>query len=68
MIKVKIPQMTVMYPLNFNHPLVIGITMPGIDIRKVKKIKTAFPIAAVFSSASLLSEVYISSYHLKGMY
>jgi hypothetical protein len=40
-------QMTTIYPENFNHPLVIGIIIAGIESRKVTKTTTAFPIAAM---------------------
>jgi len=46
MIRVNNPQTTLKYPLNYNQPLVIGITIPGMLMRKVKKIMTAFPMAA----------------------
>jgi len=57
MIIVKMAQMTVMYPWNFSHPLVIGITIAGTEIKNVTKTKTALPIAAcsghVFNNKSL---------------
>lgn len=43
---VKIAQTTVRYPPNFNQPRVIGITIAGMVIKKVKKTMTAFPMAA----------------------
>ena len=48
---VKIAQTTVRYPENFSHPLVIGMTIAGTDIRKVKKTRTEFAIVAVQSLA-----------------
>ncbi len=50
MIRVNNPHTTLKYPLNFNQPLVIGITIPGMLMRKVKKIMTAFPMAAIWVS------------------
>ncbi len=47
---VNIAQTTVMYPLNFNHPRVIGITMAGTVNKNVMKTITAFPMAAVPAS------------------
>lgn len=44
---VKSAQTTVRYPENFNHPLVIGMTIAGTDIRKVKKTRTEFAIVAI---------------------
>jgi hypothetical protein len=41
-----------MYPVNFNQPLVEGMTMPGTERRKVTKTRTAFPMAAIFSSVA----------------
>jgi len=40
-------QTTVRYPENFNHPLVIGMTIAGTDTRNVTNIRTEFAIAAV---------------------
>jgi len=40
-------QTRTMYPWSFNHPLVIGSTMAGTDVRNVTKTRTAFPIAAL---------------------
>ena len=39
-------QITVMYPCTFSQPLVMGITIAGIEIRKVKKTRTAFATIA----------------------
>jgi hypothetical protein len=39
-------QTTTMYPCNFNHPRVIGMTIAGTETKNVTKIRTAFPIAA----------------------
>ncbi len=50
MIRVNNPQTTLKYPLNFTQPLVIGITIPGMVMRKVKKTMTAFPMAAIYVS------------------
>jgi hypothetical protein len=44
---VKIAQTTVMYPWNFSQPLVIGMTIAGTEIRKVKKMKPELTIAAI---------------------
>ena len=51
-IMVKSPQRAVIYPLSFNHPLVIGMIIAGTEIKKVRKIKTALPIAATYSVSS----------------
>jgi hypothetical protein len=50
-IMVKMAQTTVIYPWNFNHPLVIGITIAGTEIKNVTKTNTALPIAATLLSA-----------------
>ena len=47
---VKRAQTTVMYPWNFSHPLVIGITIAGTETKNVTKTNTAFPIAAILLS------------------
>lgn len=47
MTMVKIAQTTVKYPPNFSHPLVMGITIAGTVIKKVKNTITAFPMAAI---------------------
>jgi hypothetical protein len=48
---VKTAQTTVMYPWNFSHPLVIGITIAGTETKNVTKTNTALPIAAILLSA-----------------
>jgi hypothetical protein len=48
---VKMAQTTVMYPWNFSHPLVIGITIAGTETKNVTKTNTALPIAAILLSA-----------------
>ncbi len=53
MIMVNSPQMTVRYPLSFNHPLVVGKTIPGTESKKVTKTKTALPIAAILSISAV---------------
>jgi hypothetical protein len=45
-INVNTAQTTTMYPCNFNHPRVIGMTIAGTETKNVTKIRTAFPIAA----------------------
>ena len=47
MTKVKIAQRTIIYPWNFSHPLVVGITIAGTETKKEKKTTTAFAIVAV---------------------